>query len=345
MRILIVKLGAMGDVLRTTPLLRAYKSRYPSCHISWVVDRWSFPVLESNPWIDRLLVWDRSLGEKLSRLEFDLALNLDKEKEALDTIESVRAVKKMGFGWNRERTDIGLLNPASAYAVRLGKDDELKFFRNKKTYQEISFEQAEMPYRGEEYILELSGEERSYASEYLARLPRACQAPTLIGINTGSGRRFAGKSLPEEHIVGLSRRLARSDRCHALLLGGPEEKEKNVRLEKSAMPFATNGGTHHTIRQFAAIVERLGVVLSGDTIAMHVGIAMKVPTVAFFGSTAHAEIDLYGRGVKIVSDIECSPCYKRVCPIQEKCMSDLSIETLSGEIDKVLAKSRESIRQ
>ena len=56
---------------------------------------------------------------------------------------------------------------------------------------------------------------------------------------------------------------------------------------------------------------------------MHVAIAMKVPVVAFFGSTCAAEIELYGRGRKIVSAIECAPCYLRDCPIGERCMSEL----------------------
>src|SRR5512147_2742797 len=59
-RILIVKLGAIGDVLRTTPLLTGLKRAYPQSHITWVVDKEALPLLKSNPSIDRLLPFDFS---------------------------------------------------------------------------------------------------------------------------------------------------------------------------------------------------------------------------------------------------------------------------------------------
>jgi heptosyltransferase-2 len=327
-KILIVKLGAMGDVLRTTPFLRAYKRLHPGCSITWVVDAASAPVLASNPLIDRLVVHSAEALRAVARERYDLALNLDKEPEALDTIAAARAASKRGFGWDGRRKGIVPLNPASAYAVRLGLDDELKFRLNRKTYQEISFEQAEIPYRGEEYLLEIPAEDRRYAGRHLESLGAGPGAP-LVGLNTGSGDRFAGKRLAVGQLAALAETLARRTGRPALLLGGPQERERNAEIEAAARGRARNAGTHHTITQFAALVERLGLVITGDTIAMHVAIAVRVPVLAFFGSTSAPEIELYGRGRKIASAIDCAPCYKRVCPIGEKCMADLSMERLA----------------
>jgi len=344
-RILIIKLGAMGDVLRTTPLLRAYKSRFPRCEITWVVNPSSRPILEGNPLIDGLISWGGSVPARLAELNFDLAINLDKEPEALDAIAAVKSREKKGFGWNGDHSDLAPLNAASEYAVRLGKDDELKFRINQKTYQEISFEQVGIPYRREEYVLALSKGERAFAADFFTRLGRTRDGNpmTFVGINTGSGERFAGKSLPEGHIIELSAKIAEGPRRHVLLLGGPEEEEKNVRLESQARRYASNAGTNHSIKRFAAIVEGLGAVVTGDTIAMHVAIAMKVPAVVFFGSTCPNEIELYGKGVKMVSDITCAPCYKRYCPIQEKCMSDMSTDQIQAEVELLLQRHGETI--
>ena len=331
----------MGDVLRTTPLLSALKRRYPEGSVTWVVDVKSAPVLEGNSFIDRLLIFSPETLRLISSEAFDLAINLDKENEALDTIQVAQAKIKRGFGWDTHRRRLVPLNPASEYAVRLGLDDELKFRLNQKTYQQISFEQAELPFSREEYHLNISQPDEDNATEIFKSLgltPRAHHP--LIGLNTGSGDRFAGKKLPLSHLVELAKLLSSQFGQKTLLLGGPKEKERNLQIEKLAFPHAVDAGTHHSIKEFAAIVSRLGLVITGDTITLHVAVAVKVPVVAFFGSTCEAEIDLYGRGKKIISSIDCSPCYKRICPIEEKCMSDITLKRILDDCLEVMGEKK-----
>lgn len=337
MNLLIVKLGAMGDVLRTTPLLSAYKKLYPDARITWVVDAASRPVLLGNQLIDRVLDFGPETLALLKNENFDTAVNLDKEKEALDAIEAARSPVKKGFGWNAGRSALRALNPASEYAVRLGVDDDLKFRQNRKSYQEISFEQAEVPYAEEEYILTLSSEDRAAAQRRLTDLGFGSErGRSFIGINTGSGDRFAGKRLPAWTVAELSRRVAERWKRPALLLGGPKEHERNVMIEREARPHAVNSGTDHSIQVFAALVERCALVFTGDTIALHVAVAMKTPVVAYFGSTSAPEIELYGRGRKIVSEIACAPCYKRDCPIDDQCMRDMRVDRLLAESEALV---------
>ena len=336
-RILIVKLGAMGDVLRTTPLIAAYRRKYPGCRITWVVDRACQAVLKGNAMIDELLEFSPSLLKELSQHSFDVAINLDKEKEALDAIEAANAQEKFGFGWNRDKTDHVSLNAASEYAVQLGKDDDLKFRQNQKTYQEISFEQAELPFEKDEYLFKCDQKDLSYAKNHLQGLGfEEADFGNVIGINTGSGERFAGKRLPLDHIAKLAKLFYETLGRKVLLLGGPEETQRNKDIEEKTRPFALNAGTHHSITQFSGIVSQCALVVTGDTIAMHIAIATKTPALVFFGSTCASEIELYGRGRKIVSDIDCAPCYKRVCPIDEKCMSELPLERLLAEAKNIL---------
>ena len=157
-----------------------------------------------------------------------------------------------------------------------------------------------------------------------------------IGINTGSGERFAGKRLTEDQIMRLARAVYDKWGMKALLLGGPEEAARNKRLEQQIRGIAVNTGTHHTIHQFAGLVAQCAVVVTGDTIAMHIAIAMKVQVLVYFGSTCAQEIELYGRGSKIITDIDCAPCYKSKCPIDDKCMSDISVDQLMQGISGLL---------
>src|SRR3989338_137992 len=194
MRILLMKLGALGDVLRTTPLLAGLKKRHASAQIHWLVASENQEVLRENPMIDRLWVLGEEDGS-LARETYDWAVNLDKEPEALDAVMSANAEKKMGFG---RATDGALcaLDEKSDYALRLGIDDELKFRTNKKTYQEISFEQVGLTFEKEEYLMPMSDADLSFAKKFLELAGFFRRKKPVIGLNTGSGSRFAGKRLP-----------------------------------------------------------------------------------------------------------------------------------------------------
>lgn len=335
MNVLLVKFGALGDVLRTTPLLPALQRRYPGCRITWITDAGSAVALQGRPEIDRLAVWGADGETVLSAERYDLAINLDKDDGALDAIMSARSAVKMGFGRDASGA-LCALDRNSEYALRLGLDDDLKFKINRKSYQQISFEQVGLVFGGEEYRFGPTPEDRRAARAHLNALGVHGDA-LKIGLNTGSGARFAGKRLPEETLVRVGERLQQELGAQVLLLGGADEEERNrsIRALFKHPPFHTGA---HPIGRFAAIVAECDAIISGDTTAMHVALAVKTPVVAYFGSTCSAEIEMYGRGRKIVSTLPCAPCYKRVCPIEEteKCMKEISPEMLFGEVKGLL---------
>ncbi len=170
-RILIVKLAAIGDVLRTTPLLSGLKRRYPESHVTWVTSREAFPLLRLNPLIDRLLPFEFSSIFPLEIETFDLVIGLEKEAPGAALASKVKGRTKKGFGLTKEGT-VFPLNRGSEYAFWLGLSDDLKFYRNQKTYPEIIFEIAELDYQKDEYLLPLSPEDRAFA---LAQGPEARQ--------------------------------------------------------------------------------------------------------------------------------------------------------------------------
>lgn len=335
MNVLLVKFGALGDVLRTTPLLPALRRRYPGCRITWITDPGSAVALQGHPEIDRLAVWGVDADGVLGAEHYDLAINLDKDDGALDAIMSARSEVKMGFGRDASGV-LCALDPNSDYALRLGLDDDLKFRINRKSYQQISFEQVGLVFEGEEYRFGPSDDDTKAARSHLRALG-VDGAALKVGLNTGSGARFAGKRLPEATLVRVGERLQEELGAQVLLLGGADEQERNdhIRSLFKRPPFHTGA---HPIGRFAAIVAECDAIISGDTTAMHVALAVKTPVVAYFGSTCSAEIEMYGRGRKIVSQLPCAPCYKRVCPIEdtERCMKEISPETLFGEVKGLL---------
>lgn len=336
MNILLVKLGAMGDVLRTTPLLTELRRKNPDARITWVVDAQCREVLENNPLISRLLNYSQETLALLRKETFDLAVNLDKEAEALETIGAAKAAKKMGFG-RSDKGELCALDPLSDYAYRLGIDDDLKFRKNKKTYQEISFEQLGFQFQKQDYLFSVDAPSEAAARRHLETLGFTWEdrGRLVVGLNTGSGARFAGKKLPIETYVDLIEKFDNRMNAVVFLLGGKDELERNREIEKRSRIPVVNTGSH-PIRTFAAMVRRCDLVVSGDTTAMHIAIAVKTPVVAYFASTCAAEIELYGRGKKIVSEISCAPCYLRNCPIDEQCMKDMSAEAIFKDAQGVL---------
>ncbi len=97
-RILIIKLGAMGDVLRTTTLLPALKNKYRKSNITWLTDSISLELLQSNPYIDRLISFSHESVLRLEEEKFDLMICLDKEMRATALAMRVDAKKNKASG-------------------------------------------------------------------------------------------------------------------------------------------------------------------------------------------------------------------------------------------------------
>jgi heptosyltransferase-2 len=90
------------------------------------------------------------------------------------------------------------------------------------------------------------------------------------------------------------------------------------------------------VLEFAAIVGRLDAMVTGDTLAMHIAVALGVPTVALFGPSAPQEIALYGGGERVVTPLDCAPCYRRECDVTPSCMDAIDVETVFGALTRTL---------
>ena len=224
-RVIILKLGAMGDALRTTPLLYAIKRKFPVSTITWVTDLESYNVLKSNPMIDELLVNSPEYILPLLTRRFDWAICLDKNPTVTSLILQLNCSHKYGFAMSPYGT-LDILNDASQYALALGIDDDLKFFQNRKTYQEIIYEMAELPYQRDEYIFNLPDSDSEKAKTILLSLKAPGAGPS-IGLNTGCGDIFATKKWPEQYFIDLAEILRERLDAQVYLLGGPSEADEN----------------------------------------------------------------------------------------------------------------------
>lgn len=332
-RILILKHAAMGDVLRTTPILHGLKSKYPHSHITWVTDPSAADLLRYNPFINTLLVYDASTLARLAVEEFDVIISLDKEPRVAALAMTTTAHEKLGMGLSPFGT-VYPLNTEAEYYFSLGLSDELKFFQNRRVYQELVFEALKLEYRKDEYILEVP---ESYIESGRRKLEASgvTKKDLVIGLNTGAGGVFANKDWTVDGYVGLIERLAPERHVKVLLLGGKAEREKNHDILSRSKGKAIDTGSENSLLEFCGIVNNCDVVVTGDTLGMHIAIALKKQVLVIFGSTCSQEIELYGRGEKITPKVDCAPCYKKHCEKEVNCMNTITVEEVYDAVKRL----------
>jgi heptosyltransferase-2 len=316
-RVLVVKLAATGDVLRTTALLPAIHAGFPGARLTWLTAPRACELFARNPLVDEVL----SSGEpatlaRLAAETFDVVLCPDADPEAAAFAAAARGRARRGFVLDADGHVVPL-GPGAEHWLRLGTSDAHKR-ANRATYQSLVAAVLELdPARVAEPILEPAPADREAARALRARL---AHGGPLIGLNTGAGGRWLYKqwTLPHQHAFV---RLAAQAGLGVLLLGGPEERERHAQLLAAASGLPVfDAGTDNTFARFAALVELCSAVVSGDTFALHVACARKRPVVALFGPTSSAEIELYGRGEKIVPPgLDCLCCYLPRCDKQPYC--------------------------
>jgi heptosyltransferase-2 len=336
-RVLIFKLGAMGDVLRTTSILPSLEKTLSKTHdawfVTWVVDPPSKPLLEQNPFVHRVWTVNDETMIRLGVEKFDLALCFDKEPRAIGLMAQCQAANKRGFTMGAEG-NLHVTSAAGEDALLTGISDFFKFQRYQKSYQQMIHELVEIENAGELYVLAFTPEEKAWAKARLAEL-NATRRP-LIGLNTGAGSVFPGKRWPAERFAELGSRLAKSAGGTIVLLGGPEEVERNKMIAARIGRGCVDLGADNPLRRFAAMLGELDLVVTGDTMALHVALASKTKVVALFGPTPQQEVDLGGRGEKIFRE-QIGPVMGAATE-ETSALQDIGVEEVEAACLRVLGK-------
>ncbi len=327
-RLLIVKLAAVGDVLRTTCLLPGIRRRWPRAHVTWVTSPAAAPLFAGNTLVDRVLAFDGSAPIELLTEQFDVIINPDAAADACALAHLAHGKERLGFDVDARGTPLPL-SPAAEVWLEMGVRDDRKK-ANRLTYQEHMAAIMGVEWRREPPILELREEDLE-----AGRRLRARHAPPpgglVVGLNTGAGGRWRFKRWTEPGYGQLVARL-HEDRQRVFLLGGPEEVERNARLVAGSGGAAIDTGCDNSLRQFAGIVDQCDVVVTGDTLAMHVAIARGKRVVVLFGPTSLHEIEVFGRGERLAPDLDCLVCYKHDCDFVPNCMESLDVGTVHAAV-------------
>jgi lipopolysaccharide heptosyltransferase III len=327
--VLVVKLGAMGDVLRTAALLPDIVAAHHRAAITWIVRRESLGVLAGHPLVGRTLAADEAVPVLLTRT-FAAVYALDPDEDALALARLASTPVRRGYRAGEHGTAVGVEPGGDETLFRLGLSDDAKR-ANRRSYLDLLASTAGIRWSGNRPAIVLDDDAVDAVRYELNGLERP-----WIGVNAGASDRWQHKRWTQHHTAGFVARL-HDEGMSAILFG--EDVTANRALAARFGPrvraFSSTGSPQ---RLFAAIAQVDGLVTT-DTLAMHAGWALGRPIVALFGPTSAAEVDLDADDLKLTADLPCLVCYLRRCAIERHCMELLGPDVVFDALRVRLAAS------
>lgn len=337
MKVLIVKLSALGDVVQSLPVAMAIRTQMRDAQVDWLVEKPSAPLLRDHPALNRILVSPRhevtqgdgniftaltGFGRELRSVTYDAVLDLQGLMKSAMLVALCKAERKIGFKGGKE--------PLAAWPLTERLDpydpDRHALERYLDLLEPLGLMRPAHPQFGLEPSQEALGRIDRLVGERVEGEPLVVLHPVA---------KWESKLWPFEHWAELARGLA--GQGVRLALSGSEDDRSVTRAIAGAagvdvMDLAGRMG----LKDLAALLSRADLLVSTDTGVMHLGAALGCPVVALFGPTAHWRTGPYGQGHRVVRlEMDCAPCFKRECD-DPRCLSGLDPQ-------KVLAEVREAI--
>ncbi len=310
-RILIIKLGALGDVIRTTPLLERFRTEYPGVHFTWLT---LSPAILPKEQIDVIYKWDFTSVYTIEHSTFDIAINLDKDPEACMLLANVKAPVKYGYAW--ENNHIAPATKSATHKLLTGFFDELSK-NNTKSYLEEIFEICHFDFRKEDYQINLNNE---LAITWKSKLQDLAKGKTIVGLNTGCGPRWNTRLWSEESWEKLAKQLNELG-YYPIFLGGELEHEKNLKM--SGVTDAHYPG-HFSLEEFIALTNACDIIVTQVSMMMHIATALRKKMVLCNTIFNKHEFELYDRGIIVGPPNECVCFYGNTCVKGTSCMHDIT---------------------
>lgn len=241
---------SLGDILRSTPILHLFPRDL--YHVSWLVDEIGWPVLRGNTMIDRVLKVNAFTPFHLMAETFDVVINLEKDPGICAMADGIRAWRRYGFRFDARTAEVAAYE-CSHQALQLALDPQAKRDAG-RSWQSVLFEMLGETYRGENHVL--------------GHVPTG---PVLhdFGLNYRAGTKYPLKVWPRDHWNALHDSL--SQRGHSV----------------AWQPAQDN------LDAFESYIDWIGscrVLVSNDSLGLHIALALGIPAVAVFGPTLATDV-------------------------------------------------------
>jgi heptosyltransferase-2 len=337
-KILIVQPSWVGDAIMATPTLRAIRELYPDAHISYLMRRYVKGLYGGMPWADQIITYRTGktksktgkglfdLSARLRAGKFDLAILLPNSFKTALVCKMANIPRIFGY----ERDGRGFLLTDRLLPVK----DKGKFVPSPMIQTYLGFARyLGSKSRDVKMQLFVIDSDRREASEVFARAgldplldrPGSHGHSPLILLNPGA-QYGAAKLWKSEYFAELADRFVQDLNATILLSSAPRERAivDSIRkqMKHSAIDLSALGINLGSLKE---IVRRCDLMVTNDTGPRHIAAAMEIPVVTVFGPTHPEWTEIYyPRERQVAVKVFCGPCQKKICPLDHRCMTQVT---------------------
>ena len=351
MKILLVRLREIGDVVFTTPAVRAVRRHFPDASITYIVEPAAADVIRLNPHIDDVIVAPRR--HLLADIALGLRLRAERYDLAIDFHGGPRASLLTWLSGARVRVGYQVVGRAWMYTTRVARPREL---RPRHAVQNQWDLLAALGIPGpdpDSSSVEMPADPAATAAVG-ARLTQAGVQPTdrLVVVHVSAGnpfRRWPQSSFAEV-VSGL---IARDATARVVVTSGPSEREAagrvvdaaRARLSPEERDRVLDVG-EFSLAELRALMDRAALYIGGDSGPMHIAATTTVPIVGLYGPTLPVrsapwrDRSLVDESVE-VTGLACRPCDQRVCaPGDFRCLTHISPASVIAAAERALGRAK-----
>jgi len=328
----------VGDVVMATPALRAVREHFPVARLLAVCRPYVAATIEGAPWFDNVILFDkkgprdrREVGviRRLRRERVDAAVLFPNSFRSAAVAALGRCRRRIGFDrYGRGLLLTDALKPRRDSAGRIAPNPVID------EYNRLALALG-TPDPGHRMELFTTPTDEAAADQVWAELGLN-QLPEVIGLNN-SGAFGAAKLWPAERFAALARDLADRRGCGVLVICGPSERASAREIVRLAdrRQVVSLADRPVSLGLTKACVRRLDLFVTTDSGPRHFAAAFDRPVVSLFGPTFIEWTETYfGKGINLQKKVPCGPCQLRVCPLDHRCMRELSeVEVLAASED------------
>lgn len=321
MRILLVRLSAIGDCLHAVPLVAALREQLPDAHLGWAIESAGHELLEGHPAVDRFHLYPRHVesegaGSWISSGKRLLAFRRELREVGYDVALDVQGLTKSGLvaWWSAARRRIGFAGPDSRELNRFFLNERQRVEpelhvveRNLAVLRSLGLEPPARP----RWQLPAYEHEGRRAEAWLAE--HGLDPGRFAVVNPGTT--WVTKTWPASSFAAVARGLVEQLSLPVVVTwGSADERRLAETVAGGADGVQVSAPT--TLRELAALLARAVLFVGNDTGPLHLAVALEVPSVGVFGATDPLRNGPYGephRAVVTAEPLSCRPCRARWC--------------------------------
>lgn len=339
-RILVVRTDRIGDVVLSTPVLKALRQNYPQSHIAIMVSPYARELVEDNPYLDEVIVYDKDKKDKglfgfwrlvtvLKNKKFDLAIVLHTKKRT-NLITFLADIPRR-IGYHNEKFGFLLtdkINDTRAQGVRHEIDYCLDVLR--KLGLEV---------KDRTPVLNVKSEQ-SQEAQAILREAGIGEKDRIAAIHPGAS--CVSKRWLKERFVVLANRLVEDYGLKIVLVAyGIEDAAIADDIARNCRYGIVNLAGKTSLSQLAGVLKRCAIFISNDSGPVHIASAVGTPVVSIFGRNQAGlspvrwgpvgKLDRY-----VHKEVGCSVCLAHKCAIGFDCLKAVTVEDVLKAVDDIL---------